>query len=69
MTLGEFNSIWRQGTLSIDATWPKIGYVGEGQADGPYPGMYEHWASLHTYERSGLAAKLYQTDFELENTP
>jgi hypothetical protein len=27
----------------VDAALLTMGYVDDGPADGPYPGMYEHW--------------------------
>ena len=34
---------------SIDTAFLSMGYVDDGQADGPYPDMYEYWSNHHLY--------------------
>jgi hypothetical protein len=36
--------ISQHGALAIDAAFLSMGYVDDGQADGPYPDMYEYWS-------------------------
>ena len=67
MTLSESIRVSRAGALSIDGAFVSTAYVGAGQADGPYPGMYEHWSSQHVYESSGLAGQPEQTALVAEN--
>ena len=55
--------------LPIDAAFLSMGYVGDGQADGPYPGMYEHWPSRHLYKPSGVSGQFEQGAFVEENAP
>ncbi len=69
MMLAESNRISRPGVLSIDAAFLSTGYVGDGQADGPYPGMYEHWSSRHLYKSSVLPGQSEQAAFIEKNTP
>jgi hypothetical protein len=35
--------------LSIDAAFLSMGCVDDGQADGPYPDMYEYWSNHHLF--------------------
>ena len=69
MTLAKSIGIPGCGGISIDAAFLAMGFVGVGQADGPYPGMYEHWSSGHKYESSGFAGQLEQTALVEENKP
>lgn len=69
MTVVQSIRISECGALSIDAAFLRMGFVGDGLADGPYPGMYEHWSSGHPYGSSELPGKLEQTAFWGENSP
>jgi hypothetical protein len=50
MMLANANSFSPRGVASVDAEFISMGYAGDGQADGPYPGMYEHWSSHRFHE-------------------
>ena len=43
--------------VSIDAAFLATADVGPGQADGPYPDMYEHWQGRHIDESCELPAR------------
>jgi hypothetical protein len=68
MVLAEPNMISRRRARSINAGFLDMGYISVGQADGPYPGMYEHWPSRHLHESSGLPGQLEQMYFPEEIT-
>ena len=68
MMFVESLTIPRWCVFSIDAAILAMGFVGAGQADGPYPGMYEHWSSEHRYESPGLPGEPEQIDFVEEHT-
>jgi hypothetical protein len=54
---------------SMDAAILLMGYVGDGPADGPYPGMYEHWPARLACKSWGLHAQLKRRAFVKENAP
>jgi hypothetical protein len=54
MMLLRSNRFSRNGASSIDTAFPSLGYVNDSPADGPYPGMYEHWSSRNLYWLSGM---------------
>lgn len=58
----------RRGILSIEAAFLSLGYVGDGQADGPYPGMYEHWSIRHLHKSSGSRRQLSKRHLAGEHT-
>jgi hypothetical protein len=48
------------GVHSIDAAFLAMGYVGSGPADGPYPGMYEHWPNWQLEDSFALPERQEQ---------
>ena len=52
MMPGQSGGISRRSALSVDALPLAVGYIGDGQADGPYPGMYDYWWIRHLHNSS-----------------
>jgi len=69
MMLAKSNTISSSGAVSIDAAFLATAYVGPGQADGPYPDMYEHWQGRHLYESCELPARPEQVASVAESKP
>lgn len=58
----------RRDVAAINSAFLSMGFVGDGQADGPYPGMYERWSSAHLYNWPGSLGQLEQTALLEVNT-
>jgi len=48
MTLAEQRRTLQNDALATDVAFLSIGYINDGQADGPYPDMYEYSSHHHT---------------------
>ena len=62
MMPAEPTRISQHGALAIDAAFFSMGYVDDGQADGPYPDMYEYWSHHQAKKITVVPRALAQGD-------